>query len=73
MKIRPKRYIVWSKKEVDISDPFQKKWYMKQVLTHGRTEDIVLLEWREIKAFLPELNLPKEIKRLWEDYFDVRK
>lgn len=43
--MRPKRYIVWSTEEVDLDDPFQKTWYIKQVLTHGRTEDIAALDW----------------------------
>ena len=40
-----KRYIVWSKKEIDINDIFQKKWYITQVLTYGRAEDVALLDW----------------------------
>ena len=44
-----KRYIVWSKNKIDLSDPFQKRWYLKQVLTYGRAEDIALLDWKEIK------------------------
>jgi len=28
------------------------------------------LDWEEIKRLLPELNLPKDVWRLWEDYFD---
>ncbi len=40
MKIKPKRYIVWSAdKEIDLSDPWQKKWYIKQVLIYGRAFD----------------------------------
>ena len=38
--------------------------------THGRAEDIAELDWEEIKQLLPELNLPKEVRRLWEDYFN---
>ena len=71
--MRPKRYIVWSKKEIDLSDPFQKKWYIKQVLSYGKAEDVALLDWQEVKSFLPELNLPEERKRLWEDYFNAEK
>jgi len=68
--MKPKRYIVWSKKEIDLNDPWQRKWYMQQVLTHGRSEDVAELDWEEIKRLLPELNLPKEVRGLWEDYFD---
>ncbi|MGB9700576.1 MAG: hypothetical protein ACPL5I_14460 [Thermodesulfobacteriota bacterium] len=70
MKIKPKRYIVWStNKEIDLDDPWQKKWYFKQVLTHGRAEDIAELDWEEIKRILPEIDLPKQIRNLWENYF----
>jgi len=65
-----KRYIVWSKNEIDLADPWQRKWYIQQVLTHGRAEDIAELDWEEIKQLLPEINLPKEVRRLWEDYFN---
>jgi hypothetical protein len=71
--MRPKRYIVWSTDEVDLADPFQKIWYIKQVLTHGRSEDIAALDWDEIKALMPDLDLPGEITALWEDYFDAVK
>ena len=67
----PKRYIVWSKREIDLQEPFQRKWYLKQVLTYGRAEDIVSLDWLEIKRLLPELNLPSDVKNLWEDYFSA--
>jgi hypothetical protein len=74
MKIKPKRYIVWSTdKEIDLSNPWQKKWYIKQVLTNGRAEDVAELDWEEIKNLLPELELPEDIKSLWEDYFASKK
>jgi len=71
--MKPKRYIVWSKDKIDLRDPWQKKWYIKQVLINGRTEDIALLKWKEIKSILPELDLPPDIKNLWEDYFNVKR
>ncbi len=71
--MRPKRYIVWSTNEVDLEDPFQKKWFMKQVLTHGRSEDIAALDWEEIRTLMPELDLPRDIAALWEDYFNAVK
>ncbi len=68
--IKPKRYIVWSTdKEINLDDPFQRKWYIQQVLTYGRTEDIMELDWEEVRRLLPELRLPKTIKALWEEYF----
>lgn len=71
--MRPKRYIVWSTDEVDLNDPFQKMWYTKQVLTHGRAEDVAALDWDEVRALMPELELPREIAALWGDYFDAAK
>ena len=67
--MRPKRYIVWSKREIDLEDPFQKLWYLRQVLTNGRAEDIAALDWEEIKTLLPRLDLPPDVYRLWETYF----
>jgi len=69
--MKPKRYIVWSRNEIDLNDPWQKKWYMKQVLIHGRAEDIIKLDWNEVKSILKELDLPSNVKRLWEDYFNA--
>lgn len=65
----PKRYIVWSKRSIDLNDPFQKKWFIKQVLTYGRSEDIANLAWKEVNDLLPEIELPKYVRKLWEDYF----
>jgi len=70
---KPKRYIVWSKEEIDLSDPWQRKWYIQQVLTHGRSEDIAELNLEELRKLLPEFNLPKELRRLWERYFENHK
>ncbi len=67
--MKPKKYIVWSKREVDLNDPWQRKWYISQVLTHGRAEDIAELDWEEIRSILKEIILPSSVRRLWEDYF----
>ena len=69
-KIKPKRHIVWSKREIDLDDPWQKKWYIQQVLTKGLLSDIAQLDFDEIKKLLPELNLPEDVKKLWEWYFE---
>ena len=71
--MQPKRYIVWSKNKIDLSDNWQKKWYTKQVLTYGRAEDISQLDWEEVMMMLDDLNLAPDIKRLWEDYFYVKR
>ncbi|NIM17473.1 MAG: hypothetical protein GTO45_36130 [Candidatus Aminicenantes bacterium] len=70
--MHPKRSIVWSKNEIDLQDPFQRKWYYRQVLMNGRAEDVAAIDWEEIKKYLPELNLPAEINRVWESYFNAQ-
>jgi hypothetical protein len=67
--MKPPRHLVWSKSEIDLNDPFQKEWYIRQVLTHGRAEDVARLDWEEIKRLLPRLNLPREVAQLWELIF----
>ncbi|MBS4027524.1 MAG: hypothetical protein KGZ58_02710 [Ignavibacteriales bacterium] len=67
--MKPKRYIVWSKREIDLEDSFQRKWYIEQVLSHGRSEDIRTLDYDEIKSLLPTMNISKNIRRVWENYF----
>ncbi|MCS6902953.1 MAG: hypothetical protein NZO41_01585 [Candidatus Bipolaricaulota bacterium] len=64
-----KRYIVWSKRTLDLSDPWQRQWWIEQVLLHGRAEDIVALDWEEVRRLLPHLQLPPWVRRLWEGYF----
>ena len=49
--MQPKRYIVWSKKGIDPDDPWQRKWWIQQLLTNGRAEDVAELDWEEIKDF----------------------
>ncbi len=70
-----KKYIFWSVKpeNIDLNDPWTRKWYLKQVITHGRMEDIIILDDEEIERNLDQLNLPKEIDRLWRHYFAERK
>ncbi|MBM3284299.1 MAG: hypothetical protein FJY81_00325 [Candidatus Aminicenantes bacterium] len=67
--MEPKRYIVWSTRKVDLDDPWQRKWYIRQVLTHGRAEDIAELDWEEVRSVLKEIILPPPVRRLWEGYF----
>lgn len=67
--MKSKKYIVWSKDKINLKDEFQRKWYIRQVLTQGRAEDVARLDWGEIRKWLPELTLPPFIRQLWEDYF----
>lgn len=69
--MQAKRYIVWSKKEIDLNDPWQRKWYLKQVLTYGRAEDIAGLDWDEVKSVIDELDLPSDVRNLWKSYFNA--
>ncbi len=68
-----KRYIVWSTDKIDMNDPFQRKWFIRQVLIHGRAEDIKELDWNEVEKLLDELELPEEIYRLWKSYFEAKR
>lgn len=71
-KIRPPVHIVWSTDEIDIDDPFQRRWYIQQVLINGRMEDIRRLDLNEIASILDELSLPEDVRSLWVNYFKVR-
>ena len=64
-------YIVWyaDLNKLDLSDPWVKKWWIQQVLTHGRLEDIKKLDFDEVRKILSSLHLDSKIKSLWEDYF----
>lgn len=70
--ISPPVYIVWSTDQVDLSDPFQRRWYIQQVLTHGRMEDIHTLDLDEIESILDELILPDDVRSLWQKFLESR-
>ena len=70
MRITPPRHIVWSTETVDLSDPFQRKWYIRQVLLHGRAEDIRTLDLDEIAHLLDDLNLSSPVYALWQAFFE---
>lgn len=75
MIVHPPRYIVWSTDAVDLNDSFQKRWLLRQTLTHGRAEDVRVLDLEEIRRELDQLDLPKEIESLWRrflEYLDAR-
>lgn len=71
-RISPPRHIVWSTDTVDLSDPFQRRWYIRQVLLHGRAEDIRALDLDEVEALLDDLNLPPHLHSLWKTYLERR-
>lgn len=72
MVIHPPRHIVWSTDQIDSSDPFQRRWLLKQTLIYGRAEDIRELDIQEIAVELESLNLPEEIHSLWKRYLEYR-
>ncbi len=66
------RHLVWSTDSVDLSDPFQRRWFMRQVLLHGRSEDVRELDLDEVAASLDELRLPADLYRLWRRFLETR-
>lgn len=70
--IKPPRHIVWSTESVDLDDPFQRRWYIRQVLLHGREEDIRTLDLEEPARILDELDLPAHLYRLWKAFLEER-
>ena len=66
------RHMVWSTDTLDMSDPFQRRWYIRQVLLHGRAEDVRELDLDEVARLLPDLNLPTHIDWLWRTYLQGR-
>jgi hypothetical protein len=70
------RHIVWSFDQadnLDLTKSGNKEWLIKQVLMNGRMEDIRSLDLEEVERLLPQLYLPKPIKKLWSDYFAKRR
>ena len=70
--ITPPPHIVWSTDSVDLSDPFQRKWYIRQVLTYGRAEDISALALDEVASLLDDLNLSPHLRDLWRRFLESR-
>ena len=70
--LNPPKYIVWSTDQINLSDPFQRRWYIQQVLTHGRAEDIRTLNLDEIAAILDEIILPEDVRSLWQRFLETR-
>jgi len=68
----PPRHIVWSTQHLDLTDPFQPVWYLRQVLSHGRTTDIRSLDLAEVERELDTLQLPDDIWQLWKHFLEYR-
>jgi hypothetical protein len=72
MSTTPPRYIVWSTDTLDLADPFQRKWYIRQVLLHGRAQDIRTLNLDEVALLLDDLALPPHLYSLWHSFLETR-
>lgn len=67
------RHLVWSTDHLDLSDPFQQRWLLRQTLVHGRAEDIRRLNLAEIERELEQLHLPRDVYDLWRRYLESRR
>ena len=67
------RYIVWSTDRLDLNDPFQRRWLLRQILTRGKMADIRALDLDEVARELEALNLPPHIYSLWKRYLETRR
>ncbi|MDO9130890.1 MAG: hypothetical protein Q7U34_13595 [Anaerolineales bacterium] len=70
MTVNVPRYIVWSTDNIDLTDPFQRRWLLKQILTHGRAEDIRALDLQVVKRELDSLDLPPNLYSLWKRFLE---
>lgn len=70
MIVHPPRHLVWSTDTIDLSDPFQRRWLLRQTLMRGRAEDVRALDMEEIRREMNQLDLPKEIESLWRRYWE---
>ena len=57
---------------LDLTDPFQRGSYLRQVLLHGRTADIRTLDLADVERELDALQLPTEIWQLWKHFLERR-
>ncbi|MCR4406295.1 MAG: hypothetical protein NUW24_05150 [Anaerolineae bacterium] len=67
------RHIVWSTDTLDLTDPFQWRWYLRQVLMYGRAQDIRAVDLEEVARQLDGLDLPPALHDLWRRFLEVRR
>lgn len=72
MQVAPARHLVWSTDTLDLADPFQRKWYIRQVLLYGRATDIRTLDLDEVAEILDDLHLPPYLYEFWRTFLDYR-
>jgi hypothetical protein len=71
-RITPPRHIAWNTDAVDLADPFQRQWYIRQVLLNGTAQDIRTLDLDEVERLLDELGLPAHLHSLWSRFLATR-
>ncbi|MHB0988062.1 MAG: hypothetical protein ACYC3P_05260 [Bellilinea sp.] len=58
---------------MDVADPFQRRWLLQQVLTHGSEGDIrCVVDVDEVAQEIDHLKLPADIERLWRTFLKSR-
>lgn len=67
------RHILWSTDTLDLTDPFQRTWYLRQALMYGRAEDIRSLDLDEVARRLDDLDLPPALDDLWRRFLEMRR
>jgi hypothetical protein len=70
--ISPPGHIIWSTDRLDLADPFQRKWCIRQVIAHGRADDIASLDLDGVARRLDELSLPPHLHGLWARFLEAR-
>ena len=71
--LKPSLNVVWSTDQLDLSDSFQHRWYIRQVLMHGRACDVRTLDLDQVAAMLDELRLPRHLDCLWRRFLEARR
>jgi hypothetical protein len=63
---------MWSAEKINLNDPFQRRWYLRQVLLYGKSQDIRNLDLNHVEQELDSLDLPEEIDSLWRRFIESR-
>ena len=58
---------------MDLADPFQRKSCIRQVLSHGRAEDIRSMDVDEVALLLEDLHLPSHVHSLCKRFLEERR
>jgi hypothetical protein len=52
------------------TDAFR-RWYISRVLTRGNADDLRSIGLKTIYVYFPDLDLPANVRRFWQWYFDL--